>query len=228
MQFKMSQNSLFAILLRSSWWVSFLTAAGIALLGRILFHGDYFSYAVALTLPFIVIGFIAAWRQKDVPGATRIAETVEAVSAMSWREFSALMEKAFERDGFKVTRANGTVDFVLEKEGRTSVVCCKRWKAQSQGIEPLRELEAAREAREARAYGGPVPRAPAIAGPPTGARPRSCGFRPSAKSLSAAKSNMRSRWPPRRRIWRGDSARSMLRPQSKTPSPLPPRPLKLA
>lgn len=149
MQFKMSQNSLFAILLRSSWWVSFLTAAGIALLGRILFHGDYFSYAVALTLPFIVIGFIAAWRQKDVPGATRIAETVEAVSAMSWREFSALMEKAFERDGFKVTRANGTVDFVLEKEGRTSVVCCKRWKAQSQGIEPLRELEAAREAREA-------------------------------------------------------------------------------
>ena len=131
MQFKMSQNSLFAILLRSSWWVSFLTAAGIALLGRILFHGDYFSYAVALTLPFIVIGFIAAWRQKDVPGATRIAETVEAVSAMSWR-------------------ANGTVDFVLEKEGRTSVVCCKRWKAQSQGIEPLRELEAAREAREAR------------------------------------------------------------------------------
>ena len=146
----MSQNSLFAILLRSSWWISFSVAAGIALLGRIMFHGDYFSHALALTLPFIVIGLISAWRQRDVPGEARIAETVETVSAMAWREFSELMEKAFERDGFKVSRGSGIIDFVLEKEGRKSVVCCKRWKAQSQGVEPLRELETAKEACEAR------------------------------------------------------------------------------
>lgn len=150
MQLKMSENSLFAVLLRSPWWISFLVAVVIVLLGKVLFSGDYFSYAVALTLPFIVIGCIAVWRQKDVPSEARIEETVEAVTAMSWRDFSVLMEKAFERDGFKVTRISGAADFSLEKDGRTSLVCCKRWKAASQGVEPLRELEAAREAKEAR------------------------------------------------------------------------------
>ena len=150
MQLKMSQNSLFAILLRSPWWISFAVVLVIVLLGKIIASGDYFSYAVALTLPFIIIGSIAAWKQRDEPSQARIEETVEAVSAMSWREFSERMEKAFERDGFKVSRTNGAADFLLEKEGRTSLVCCKRWKAASQGVEPLRELEAAREAREAR------------------------------------------------------------------------------
>ncbi len=144
MQLKMSQNSLFAILLRSPWWISFAVVLVIVLLGKIIASGDYFSYAVALTLPFIIIGSIAAWKQRDEPSQARIEETVEAVSAMSWREFSERMEKAFERDGFKVSRTNGAADFVLEKEGRTSLVCCKRWKAASQGVEPLRELEAAR------------------------------------------------------------------------------------
>ena len=150
MQLKMSQNSLFAVLLRSPWWISFAVVLGIVLLGKILFSGDYFSYALALTLPFITIGCIAAWRQKDEPSAARVAESVEAVSAMSWREFSVLMEKAFERDGFKVAPGKGAADFVLEKAGRVSLVCCKRWKAASQGVEPLRELEAAREALDAR------------------------------------------------------------------------------
>ena len=70
--------------------------------------------------------------------------------AMSWREFSTLMEQAFRRDGFEVVRTNGAADFILTKDGRDSLVCCKRWKAASQGVEPLRELVAAQEAREAR------------------------------------------------------------------------------
>lgn len=45
---------------------------------------------------------------------------------------------------------NGAADFVLTKEGRDSLVCCKRWKAASQGVEPLRALAAAQEALEAR------------------------------------------------------------------------------
>lgn len=147
---KMPENSLFAILLRSPWWMSFLVAIAIGLVGRFVAPEEYFSYALAFTLPFIVIGTIAAWRQKDVPSETRVAETVEAVSAMSWQEFSGLMEKAFQRDGFSVKRIKGGADFSIEKDGRVSLVCCKRWKAASQGVEPLRELEAAREAQEAR------------------------------------------------------------------------------
>lgn len=150
MKLKMAEKSLFAYLLRSPWWISILVACGIALLGKVMFRGAYFSYALTLTLPFFVIAMIAAWRQKDVPSPSRVNDTVETVKAMSWREFSALMEQAFRRDGFEVRRVNGAADFVLTKEGRDSLVCCKRWKAASQGVEPLRALAAAQEALEAR------------------------------------------------------------------------------
>lgn len=149
MRLKMPEKSLFAILLRSPWWISFAIALAMGLGGKIL-APDYFSYALAFTLPFIIIGTMAAWRQKDVPSEARVAETVEAVSEMNWKTFSERMEQAFKRDGFEVKRINGAADFALIKEGRTTLVCCKRWKAASQGVEPLRELAAARDAQEAR------------------------------------------------------------------------------
>jgi restriction system protein len=49
-----------------------------------------------------------------------------------------------------VKRIDGAqADFELAKESRTTLVACKRWKATRTGIEPLRELEAARGKREA-------------------------------------------------------------------------------
>jgi restriction system protein len=41
------------------------------------------------------------------------------------------------------------VDFELEKAGRVSLVCARRWKASVTGVEPLKELVAAGEKREA-------------------------------------------------------------------------------
>ena len=41
------------------------------------------------------------------------------------------------------------VDFELRKEWRRSLVSCKRWKVARTGIEPLRDLVKAKEAREA-------------------------------------------------------------------------------
>jgi len=45
----------------------------------------------------------------------------------------------------------GAADFELERAGRLSLVAAKRWKASSTGVEPLKELVAAGEAREATA-----------------------------------------------------------------------------
>jgi len=148
-QFKMSENSLFAILIRSSWWISFALAVVIALVAYYLVPMQFKVAIFATAFPFVVTGFIAAWRQIRVPGAARVEATMGVLNAMSWRDFSALMEQAFQRDGFVVTRSNGAADLVLVKAGRTSLVSCKRWKAASHGLEPLRELKAARRAQEA-------------------------------------------------------------------------------
>lgn len=84
-----------------------------------------------------------------MPSETRVESTIEAVGAMSWRDFSALIEQAYQRDGYTVTRSNGAADFTLVKGNRTLLLCAKRWKAASHGLEPLRELDAARRAQEA-------------------------------------------------------------------------------
>ena len=150
MQFKMSENSLFAILVRSSWWISFAVVIAISLAAYYLVPVQFKVAIFATAVPFVVTGLIAAWKQSKVPGSGRVEATVAALNAMSWRDFSALLEQAYERDGFAVTRTSGAADLVLVKAGRTSLVSCKRWKAASHGVEPLRELKEARRAQEAR------------------------------------------------------------------------------
>ena len=149
MRFKLSDKSLFAYLMRSPWWLSLLIAIVLVLGLRAVLPDEYSWYAPAFAFPFLVIGVYAAWKQRDVPSDARVARTVEAVSAMSWNEFSALMEQAFQREGFTVSRMNGAADFVLVKAGRTQLVSCKRWKAANLGLEPLRELQTLRETQDA-------------------------------------------------------------------------------
>ncbi|MEO8143454.1 MAG: restriction endonuclease [Betaproteobacteria bacterium] len=146
----MNKNSLFAVLLRSPWWVSIAAAAGLFAVARALLPDAYAPYAFFSSLPFIVIGCVALWQQLRAPSAERVSATLESLRALNWDEFSAALEGAFRRDGYIVGRLNiAGADLELTKSGRVSLVGCKRWKAARAGIEPLRELEAARQERDA-------------------------------------------------------------------------------
>ena len=147
MQLKMHENSLFAILLRKAWWVSGLVAAAIFGVLRFILPWEFAVFAAA---PFIAISAWVAWKQVQAPSAARIAKTLERLRAQSWDEFSRHMEEAYRRDGYTVSRlADARADFELVQGPRSTLVACKRWKAMRTGIEPLRELEAARQSREA-------------------------------------------------------------------------------
>jgi restriction system protein len=146
----MAENSLFAILLRSPWWISIVIAAVIAAIARASLRDEYVIYGALAGTPFLVIGIVAASKQLRVPSAKRVAGTLEAIGSMSWREFSDKVEEAFRHDGYEVARLpSGGADFAMTKSGRTALVSCRRWKAASSGIEPLRELQTATQAREA-------------------------------------------------------------------------------
>ncbi len=150
MKFKMHERSLFALLLRSPWWVSLLIAAAIGLLVRLAVPQDYRLYGYPAIGPFVVIGLYALYKQLRAPGGARVAAVQGAVLGMSWREFSALIEAAFTRDGFGVTRIDvPAADFEIIKAGRVALVSAKRWKAASHGIGPLEELAALRRSRDA-------------------------------------------------------------------------------
>jgi len=146
----MAQNSLFAILLRSHWWISAAIAAVLSLLAWVLLPTDYRIAGALSSFPFVVIAGMSAWRQRDAPSAARIEQTAQAVGSMAWPAFADLLEQAFRRDGYSVQRRSGSiVDFELERKGRTMLVSAKRWKSARTGLEPLRELQAARDASEA-------------------------------------------------------------------------------
>jgi restriction system protein len=92
---------------------------------------------------------VALWRQLRVPSGARLDAAIDALRAMTWEEFARALEQGFRREGYAVKRVEGVADFELERAGRLLLVAAKRWKASSTGVEPLKELAAAGEAREA-------------------------------------------------------------------------------
>lgn len=147
MKLKMAKNSLFAVLLRSPWWVSMGLVAIIALAARALLPAPYVVFGVIGGFPFLVIGLMVVWRQWSAPSPVRLAEALQAAGTMSWRDFSSAIEQGFARQGYAVTRLNSpAADFQLDKAGGITLVSCKRWKAASHGLEPLRDLVAAQAA----------------------------------------------------------------------------------
>ena len=150
MKFQMAPNSLFAILLRSPWWISAALGAAIGAAAVALLPESWRVAGALSGFPFLVIGAMAAWRQSKLPSAARVEQTQRAVSAMAWPAFAALLEQAFARDGYTLAarepRTAPGVDFVLERRGRRMLVSARRWKSARTGIETLRALQAAREA----------------------------------------------------------------------------------
>lgn len=146
MKLKMAENSLFAVLLRSPWWVSVLLAGAVFMAMRYFLPA---MYAFAGALPFMVIAAVAGWRELRAPSAAKVAARLEALRALPWEEFARLLEAGYKREGYEVKRVEGAADFELEKAARLTLVAAKRWKASVSGVEPLRELAAAGEKRGA-------------------------------------------------------------------------------
>ncbi len=150
MKWRMHENSLFAILGRSSWWISAAIALALIAVVNVFLPASYASYAYFVALPFVGIAILVAWKQLRRPSASRVAKTLAGLRAMAANDFFAAVEAAYRRDGYAVTRLAGAgADFELIKAGRVVLVGVKRWKAARTGVEALRELYAAGRSREA-------------------------------------------------------------------------------
>ena len=139
MRLRMSENSLFAILLRSRWWASLAIAAGITGLARALLPQDLWAFGAFGAVPFLVISALAARRQWKTPSSARIDEVSEACQSLSRGAFLALMTQALTDAGHKVQHADPAT-LLVEKSGRRTVYDCARWKAASSGVEPIQAL----------------------------------------------------------------------------------------
>lgn len=81
-------------------------------------------------------------------GRQRLLETrtgLDSLHALSWRQFELLVGEAFRRQGYAVQEtglggADGGIDLVLRKEGKLTIVQCKRWKTQRVDVKVVREM----------------------------------------------------------------------------------------
>lgn len=146
----MAPNSLFAILLRSRWWLSFALACAVTLLCMALLPTHIAPFAALAATPLWIVGCIAAWRQLRAPSPAEVERLLAECASLPWRGLAQQLESAWLAEGYAVQAANqGPVDFRLERAGQITLVSARRWKAAHHGIEPLRELEAARAQQSA-------------------------------------------------------------------------------
>ena len=153
MKFKMSQGSLFAVLMRSTWWYSALIALFAIAMGLVAFEGQYLIFGVATSLPFLGIAAYSAYNQAKRPKLKRVLEVDQAARKMSAGELAKTIGDHYEKNNFNVVTFKGDeAELVLERGRHKYLLSCKRFKAANTGIEPLKKLTAAGEKHEANRY----------------------------------------------------------------------------
>ena len=143
---KPAPNSIFAILLRSSWWISAAIALVLIASALASTRPTFTAVLFFAALPFPVIAATAAWKQRNVPSAARVERATNAARAMPWETFSKVLQEGLRQDGCEVTvLQGGPADYVVRRKNRLAVVGAKRWKASRVGVQALQELNAVRE-----------------------------------------------------------------------------------
>lgn len=151
MKFKLSEHSVFAVLLRKPWWMSAGLAILLFVLGFAILPIEFAAMGFFAAVPFAAISLVAAVRQFKQPSHNRVLAVAEAVIAMPWEDFAKTISAGFTRDGCTVERLKTPgADLALNRDGKVALVSARRWKAAHIGVEPLRELQNARSKRDAR------------------------------------------------------------------------------
>lgn len=113
-------------------------------MGNVLLIG--FSAAFQYLAPLIFIcgaiySFSHARRKRDIFDRQT---SIQSIRELSWQEFEWLVSEAYSRKGYRVVERGGRgpdggVDLELRKDGRKTIVQCKRWNAMKVGVSLVRE-----------------------------------------------------------------------------------------
>lgn len=106
-----------------------------------------FSKFLQYVIPvvFIIGACVSSFKSKHRIKLLDKQSGIDSIRDMSWQDFELLVGEAFRRKGFEVREnggggADGGIDLVLTKNGKKSIVQCKRWKTFSIGVPLIREL----------------------------------------------------------------------------------------
>jgi restriction system protein len=97
-----------------------------------------------ISLGLLALAALSALRSWKTGHMLERQTSIESLRALPWKRFEDLLGEAYRRHGYRVEEtlgggADGGVDLVLRKDGRITLVQCKRWK-QSVPVQTVREL----------------------------------------------------------------------------------------
>ncbi len=120
--------------------MSALVAAALFGIGELI----YPPVAPFVAVPFLGIAAYAGYLQLRGSGHRNVEQQLASLRAMSWENFSLVISEAYRRQGYEVADARDKAfDFQLTKNGRRTLLLCRRWKVNQVGAGPLRELNEA-------------------------------------------------------------------------------------
>jgi restriction system protein len=137
------------------WWV-WVGAALLSHLAIRLVAGAEAGAALQYLVPalFIAAAVIGLRLRRTSARAPSSAAGGLNVAAMRWREFEALIGRAFELQGYHMNDpgaagSDASIELLMRKERQTYLVHCKTWRADKVGVETVHALRTAMQARGA-------------------------------------------------------------------------------
>lgn len=93
---------------------------------------------------FTVGALLSVFKAKRRAALVDTQSSIKSISNLSWHEFELMVGEAFRRKGYKVEERGGNgpdggVDLVLYKDGRKTIVQCKRWSVYRVSVHLIRE-----------------------------------------------------------------------------------------
>ena len=147
-------EDLFDILVLLPWWLTLIVGIGIwfYLNGHPLPKGTLLDKPVFIWYGLKLFSW-ACFGAAFVSGVLTLkrkilfasAKDIDAIRAMSWREFETLVGEAYRRQGYMVEEtggggADGGMDLLLRGKGQKILVQCKRWQKVKVDVMIVREM----------------------------------------------------------------------------------------
>ena len=147
-------DDLFEVLLLFPWWVTLILGCGL----WIYLKWQPSPTGFSLDKPVMIwfgLQFLkwACFGAAFVSGVLTLkrkilfasAKDIDAIRAMSWREFETLVGEAYRRQGYMVEEtggggADGGIDLILRGKDQKILVQCKRWQKVKVGVKIVREM----------------------------------------------------------------------------------------
>lgn len=127
------------------WVFASSTNPVLAGLGKAGAAGSFAPVAWILLLGCWLGAVLSFFRQRH-RGRLLDAQTgLDSIRAMSWKAFELLVGEAFRRQGYTVEEtglgcADGGIDLLLRKPGKTVLVQCKQWRSKQVPVTVVREM----------------------------------------------------------------------------------------